>query len=109
MAEFAEYPHMIFVDGENFTIRGQQVAKAKKIDLVRGPNWEPDTFLWFPGMNGEYPEFSRDAVMASTMNQADIRAERAYYYTWSRATSGSSRRHAWRSGSSASTRTSSRS
>jgi hypothetical protein len=33
MAEFSEYPHMIFVDGENFTIRGQEVAKAKKIDL----------------------------------------------------------------------------
>jgi uncharacterized LabA/DUF88 family protein len=81
MAEFSEYPHMIFVDGENFTIRGQQVAKAKKIDLVRGANWEPDTFLWFPGMNGEFPEFSRDAVMASTINHADIRAERAYYYT----------------------------
>jgi hypothetical protein len=33
-------------------------------------------------MNGEYPEFSRDAVMAAAAaGHADIRAERAYYYT----------------------------
>jgi uncharacterized LabA/DUF88 family protein len=71
---------MIFVDGENLTIRGQDLAKARGINLIHGKYWEPETFLWFPHMHGEYPEFSSTAWMAQHQG-ADIRAQRAYYYT----------------------------
>jgi uncharacterized LabA/DUF88 family protein len=81
MADFAEYPHMIFVDGENFTIRGQDFAKKSKLPLVRGEWWEPDTFLWIPDIHGEYPLFSDSAWIAQAHRSADIRAQRSYYYT----------------------------
>jgi NYN domain len=81
MADFSEYPHMIFVDGENLTIRGQEFAKNIGLDLVRGPYWEPDTFLWIPDVEGEYPMFSEEAWMARHHHKAETRARRAYYYT----------------------------
>lgn len=71
---------MIFVDGENFTIRGQDLAKAAGITLIHGKYWEPDTFLWFPNMHGEFPTFSGTAWNAQH-GGADIRAQRSYYYT----------------------------
>jgi hypothetical protein len=40
---------MVFVDGENFTIRGQAVAKALGIALDQHPkNWRQDVLLWPP-------------------------------------------------------------
>jgi uncharacterized LabA/DUF88 family protein len=79
--DFFEYRHMIFVDGENFTIRGREFAKAAGLKLIEGSSWVPDTFLWFPGMHGEYPEFSRQAWMARHMQRVDIQAQKAFYYT----------------------------
>jgi hypothetical protein len=37
---------MVFVDGENFTIRLQNVASAEGIALVDGPYAEKDFFAW---------------------------------------------------------------
>ncbi len=42
-------PWMMFVDGENLTIQGQKVAKAEGVELMEGPFYQPDTFLWVPG------------------------------------------------------------
>lgn len=42
-------PWMMFVDGENLTIRGQKTAKNLGIELMEGPFYQKDTFLWFPG------------------------------------------------------------
>jgi len=39
---------MLFVDGENLTIRGQAVAKSRSRTLVEGPHFKRDIFLWFP-------------------------------------------------------------
>jgi len=39
---------MVFVDGENFTIRGQKVANDNSIALEEGKYYHKDTFLWFP-------------------------------------------------------------
>jgi hypothetical protein len=33
---------MVFVDGENFTIRGQEFAKKKGIQLESGEYWSED-------------------------------------------------------------------
>jgi hypothetical protein len=70
MPDFTGYTNMVFVDGENLTIRGQEFARAHGIQLVQGRYWEPDTFLWLPGVEGSAP-----FVGTAT------RAERAYYYT----------------------------
>lgn len=80
MADFSEYRHMIFVDGENFTLRGQEFAKRSNITLLQGDSWEPDTFLWLPDLHGEFPRYSTAAWSAERAG-IDIRSERAYYYT----------------------------
>jgi uncharacterized LabA/DUF88 family protein len=80
MLDFSELRTMVFVDGENFTIRGQEFAKQASIDLIRGPYWERDTFLWLPGDRGDVPVFTGGAVVARHEGR-DVRAERAHYYT----------------------------
>jgi len=66
---------MTFVDGENLTIRGQELAKKNGIKLVEGDHYGPDTFLWMPGL-GARQVFTR-------LDQFGFvsQAQRAYYYT----------------------------
>jgi uncharacterized LabA/DUF88 family protein len=42
------YSWMVFIDGENYTIRGQEVAKQNNIILLDGRYYCPNTFLWIP-------------------------------------------------------------
>jgi len=44
---------MLFVDGENLTIRAQELAKKQKIKLVIGDYWKKDCFFWIPSI---YPQ-----------------------------------------------------
>lgn len=37
---------MMFVDGENLTLRAQEIAKTKGIELKEGPYFLRDTFAW---------------------------------------------------------------
>jgi hypothetical protein len=39
---------MLFVDGENLTIRGQALAKSNNVPLAEGPYYRKDSFIWFP-------------------------------------------------------------
>ena len=39
---------MIFVDGENLTIRAQDWAASNGIELVEGPFYRKDVFVWVP-------------------------------------------------------------
>lgn len=39
---------MLFVDGENFTIRAQELAKKNNIVLTEGEYFCHDIFIWFP-------------------------------------------------------------
>ena len=39
---------MLFVDGENFTIRAQKVVASEHIKLAEGPYFSPDVFIWLP-------------------------------------------------------------
>lgn len=43
-----EHKTMVFVDGENFAIRGREALKALVGDEQKGPIYEPSTFLWVP-------------------------------------------------------------
>jgi hypothetical protein len=63
---------MVFVDGENFTIRSQQWASENRVPLISGPYWAKDAFLWFP----ESDPRAMNMPMA-----LGGRAVRAYYYT----------------------------
>jgi uncharacterized LabA/DUF88 family protein len=42
---------MGFVDGENLTIRGQEIAKSVGINLTEGPLFRKDQFLWIPNLH----------------------------------------------------------
>jgi hypothetical protein len=41
---------MLFVVGENFTIRAQALAKAVNPSLVEGSFHQPDVFIWMPNL-----------------------------------------------------------
>ena len=74
---------MLFVDGENFTIRGQAMAKAGGFKLEQGAYWNPDAFLWVrnvpPAMFLWAGELSQSGgMMPANYGQAAIRC---YYYT----------------------------
>lgn len=38
---------MLFVDGENITLRAQETCKILRLELEHGPYWRRDTFFWF--------------------------------------------------------------
>ena len=50
MAETYEW--MVFVDGENFIRRGQELAGKYSIELNDGKYYCRDTFLWIPSADG---------------------------------------------------------
>jgi uncharacterized LabA/DUF88 family protein len=66
---------MLFVDGENFTIRGQELARQSGIELSRGLYYEPDVFLWLPGIP------ARQSIIPNAPVGIQPVATRAYYYT----------------------------
>jgi len=68
---------MLFVDGENFTIRAQAVAQELNVTFQRGRFWMPETFIWLP----DWPAtagFGFSGVSAIALRHL---ATRAYYYT----------------------------
>ena len=66
---------MLFVDGENFTIRAQQLASNKALALTAGQHYEKDVFVWFPGVSGRANPFPEPPL------KLQATAVRAYYYT----------------------------
>jgi len=68
---------MMFVDGENFTIRGQEFAANNKLNLEEGPAFMRDTFLWFKNRRGTLALTNTDSVPL----EVQPHAIRAFYYT----------------------------
>jgi hypothetical protein len=66
---------MMFVDGENLTIRAQAVAKSRGVPLSTGRYYLPDTFIWQPGITGVQKPFGHGPVHLEPF------AVRAHYYT----------------------------
>jgi len=65
---------MSFVDGENLTIRGQELAKARSRSIPeKGPYSWRDVFIWIPGRHGN------NRQGCSTWPLLDHWAVRAYY------------------------------
>lgn len=65
----------MFVDGENFTIRGQQLAVSNALALAPGSHYEKDVFLWFPGLSARTNPFGNPPLKLQPT------AVRSYYYT----------------------------
>ncbi len=74
---YSDRKWMLFVDGENFTIRGQNKAAELNQSLKEGPYFKKDCFLWMPNPRPLHRPFSATGesdVLEST-------GLRAYYYT----------------------------
>ncbi len=68
---------MLFVDGENVTLRGQALAESRGISLKPGEHFEPNVFLW---LNHPWP--ARASLTRELRGLgARASAERAFYYT----------------------------
>jgi len=65
---------MLFVDGENFTIRGQKLAADKDVKLEAGDNYIKNTYLWIPGIKATQNLVHRDIFPLQPQ------AVRAHYY-----------------------------
>jgi hypothetical protein len=68
---------MLFVDGENLTIRAQKLASDKAVSLQEGAEYRKNVFAWFPGLKAT-PALTNTA--ASPIKAPD-HAIWAYYYT----------------------------
>jgi hypothetical protein len=76
MYAFHDHRNMVFVDGENFTIRGQEFARKRGIALEEGEYWAEDVFLWMPHTEGDFPRYA-----GGWGESGPARSERAYFYT----------------------------
>jgi uncharacterized LabA/DUF88 family protein len=68
---------MLFVDGENFTFRAQEIPSIKGA-LREGPYYAPDVFVWYPYYRGTISPFQR---LSPQRREIHGYAIRAYYYT----------------------------
>jgi uncharacterized LabA/DUF88 family protein len=65
---------MLFVDGENLTLRAQKLANQTGRQIPEGAFYRKDVFLWFPSGSATEPRFQ-------TVPRLAERALRSYYYT----------------------------
>jgi uncharacterized LabA/DUF88 family protein len=70
---------MAFVDGENLTIRGQEVAQQKGLKLTTGKYWERDIFLW--KLQTRVNDSGRVRFVNPAFPELQGSAVRSYYYT----------------------------
>jgi hypothetical protein len=80
---------MLFVDGENFTMRGQQIAVANARSLAGVEHYRQDVYLWFPGdlaggvvnqANLYGPQESQPKRSWAGLPALEPKLVRAYYY-----------------------------
>ena len=69
---------MLFVDGENLTIRAQRLAKNEGISLTEGKFYLSGTFVWMPKL---VPATLAMSTVPNTNVPLQPQAVRAHYYT----------------------------
>lgn len=70
---------MVFVDGENFTLRAQDVMKNNDLEFTKPEFYEKDTFCWFPkSYSGKVNKVILPIQHTKWLASEPIRA---YYYT----------------------------
>jgi uncharacterized LabA/DUF88 family protein len=67
---------MVFVDGENLTLRGQEFASKNTLTLSAGNYWKKDCFLWMPNPN----PLKRPHCTTGEVEALEPDGIRAYYY-----------------------------
>jgi hypothetical protein len=81
---------MLFVDGENFTKRGEAAMRTAGAKLGAEGPWLKDVYLWFPGHAATYPilrpihlgfHFGRALGDSGPPPPSAPHASRAFYYT----------------------------
>jgi NYN domain len=83
-------PWMLFVDGENFTIRGQNVMSNAKTQTPDSDYWRKNAFLWFQGLDSSllasqvFSMAMREPESGGLFPNLQQRPERAYYYASTR-------------------------
>jgi uncharacterized LabA/DUF88 family protein len=68
---------MLFVDGENFTIRAQELASANSLQLTEGSLFQRDVFIWLPNVKPTAALVNNE----NTPIHVQPHAIRAHYYT----------------------------
>jgi uncharacterized LabA/DUF88 family protein len=68
---------MLFVDGENLTIRGQEFASRNSLALKAGNYWKKDCFLWMPNPR----PLKRPSCSSGEIEVIEPDGIRGYYYT----------------------------
>src|SRR6266852_4690104 len=66
---------MLFVDGENLTIRAQKFAADNGVMLKEGPCYLKDVFVWLPGVRA-----TQNIIPTVPLGVQDS-AIRSHYYT----------------------------
>jgi uncharacterized LabA/DUF88 family protein len=66
---------MLFVDGENLTLRAQELAQEKRLVLTERPVYVPDVYVWIPGVQ------PTQNIVPGARLSVQGQAIRAYYYT----------------------------
>jgi hypothetical protein len=66
---------MLFVDGENLTIRAQELAKQRGFQLNPGRYYLANVFIWLPNVG------ARKSMMPNAPLQLQPTAIRAHYYS----------------------------
>jgi uncharacterized LabA/DUF88 family protein len=80
MAAWEARSWMMFVDGENLTIRGEEFSKKHNFQLTKGSYYEPETFLWMANQRPlALPPHT--VVPEPRALQLSETAKRSYYYT----------------------------
>ncbi len=74
---YTERKWMLFVDGENFTIRGQKNASENNLSLKEGPYFKKDVFLWMPNPR----PLAHPSCPTGEVGALEATGLRAYYYT----------------------------
>ena len=65
---------MAFVDGENFRIRGQEIAQSASLSLVEGQYYGKNVYIWIPDVEPRRDLYEETPLL-------DFSAIRASYYT----------------------------
>jgi uncharacterized LabA/DUF88 family protein len=65
---------MAFVDGENLTLRAQDLASKHELKLIEGKYYERDRFIWLPG------HFARNQFVPPNFD-SHAKSIRSFYYT----------------------------
>lgn len=68
---------MLFVDGENLTLRGQELAKMNGVKLLEGTHYQQDVFLWLKTRRHATESIPRVTRWLGLQDSAT----RAFYYT----------------------------